>query len=142
MPDTVLNDGYITKGMQISYCATASGTFTALTDLLECPELGGDRDSIEITTLADGAHRYRDGLKNYGDAVNFTFLYDPTQFATLNGLSGVQYLKVELPDGENGALDTACTFSGTCSVKLNSAAANDVFKYTLSIRPNSEMNFA
>lgn len=136
------NEGYITKGMQLSYSTSSSGTFTALTDLLECPELGGDKDSIEITTLADGAHRYRDGLKNYGDAINFTFLYDPTQFSTLNGLSGNVYWKVELPDGEAGALDTTCTFSGTCNVKLSSAATNDVFKYTLAIRPNSEMVFA
>ena len=40
-----------------------------LTNLQEIPDLGGDTESIEITTLADAAHMYVNGIKNYGVVV-------------------------------------------------------------------------
>ena len=104
-----------------------------LTNLQEIPELGGDSEAIEITTLADEAHMYTDGIKNYGDSLAFKFLYEAEQFATLNGATGVQTWKVELPDA------TTCSFGGTCSVKLDGVGVNAALTYTLAIKPNSEM---
>lgn len=131
----------ISKGIKLSY-KTNSETYTDLTNLQEIPELGGDTESIEITVLSDAAHMYTNGIKNYGDSLAFKFLYDTTQFATLNSLSGSVDWKVSLPDGENGAIDTTCTFSGTCSVKLDGVGVNSALTYTLSIKPNSEMTWA
>ena len=124
----------ISKGIKLSY--KAESAFVELTNLQEIPELGGDTEAIEITTLADGAHTYTDGIKNYGDALAFKFLYEGTQFATLNGLTGVKEWKVALPDGEE------CTFSGSCSVKLDGVGVNAALTYTLSIRPSTEMAWA
>lgn len=124
----------ISKGIKLSY--GAGDTFTELTNLQEIPELGGETEAIEITTLADAAHMYCDGIKNYGDSLAFKFLYEQAQFSTLNGLTESQTWKVELPDGE------ACTFGGTCTVKLDGAGVNAVLTYTLSIKPNSEMVWA
>ena len=84
---------------------------------------------------------YTNGIKNYGDSLAFKFLYDTTQFETLNSLSGSVDWKVSLPDGENGAINTTCTFSGTCSVKLDGVGVNSALTYTLSIKPNSEMTW-
>ena len=131
----------ISKGIKLSYKTTGE-TYTDLTNLQEIPELGGDTESIEITVLSDAAHMYTNGIKNYGDSLAFKFLYDTTQFETLNNLSGSVDWKVSLPDGENGAIDTTCTFSGTCSVKLDGVGVNSALTYTLSIKPNSEMTWA
>lgn len=131
----------ISKGIKLSY-KTNGETYTDLTNLQEIPELGGDTESIEITVLSDAAHMYTNGIKNYGDSLTFKFLYDTTQFTTLNSLSGSIDWKVSLPDGENGAIDTTCTFSGTCSVKLDGVGVNSALTYTLSIKPNSEMTWA
>ncbi len=98
--------------------------------------MGGDVEAIEITTLADAAHMYTDGIKNYGDSLAFKFLYEKAQFSTLNGLTTSQTWKVALPDGES------CTFDGTCSVKLDGVGVNAALTYTLSIKPNSEMEWA
>lgn len=127
-------DAVISKGIKLS-CGSGSA-FTALTDLQEIPELGGSAESIEITTLADAAHVYTDGIKNYGDSLAFKFLYKKEQFTTLNGLSGAQSWKVELPDG------ATCTFSGTCSVALDGVGVNAALTYTLSIKPSSAMVWA
>ena len=87
----------ISKGITLSY-KSGEGQFTALTNLQEIPELGGDVEAIEITTLADAAHMYTDGIKNYGDSLPFKFLYEDAQFTTLNGLTGASEWKVTLPD--------------------------------------------
>ena len=120
----------ISKGIKLFYGEKE------LTNLMSIPELGGDTEAIEITTLADSAHMYTDGIKNYGDSLAFQFLYEATQFSTLNGLTGSQTWKVELPDGE------ACTFGGTCSVKLDGVGVNAALTYTLSIKPNTAMAWA
>ncbi len=104
-----------------------------LTNLQEIPELGGDAEAIEITTLADAAHMYTDGILNYGDSLAFKFLYEQAQFIELNGAGESVEWKVLLPDGN------ACSFTGTYSVKLDGVGVNAALTYTLSIKPTSEM---
>lgn len=129
-----MSEAVISKGIKLSY--GKENSYTALTDLQEIPELGGTAESIEITTLADAAHMYTDGIKNYGDSLAFKFLYKKEQFTTLNALTGSQGWKVELPDG------ASCTFSGTSSVALDGVGVNAALTYTLSIKPNSAMVWA
>lgn len=117
----------ISKGITLGYDETV------LTNLQEIPELGGDAEAIEITTLADAAHMYTDGIKNYGDSLSFKFLYETEQFETLQALTGSHNWKVTLPDS------TTCTFGGTSSVKLDGVGVNAALTYTLAIKPNSEM---
>ena len=120
----------LSKGITLSYGNTP------LTNLMEIPELGGSAESVEVTTLADVAHVYTDGLLNYGDSLAFKFLYEKEQFSTLAELTGVQTWKITLPD------TTSCSFSGTCSVKLDGVGTNAALTYTLSVKPSSEMTWA
>lgn len=120
----------LSKGITLSYGNTP------LTNLMEIPELGGSADSVEVTTLADAAHIYTDGLFNYGDSLAFKFLYEKEQFSTLAELTGVQTWKITLPDA------TSCSFSGTSSVKLDGVGTNAALTYTLSVKPSSEMTWA
>ena len=126
----------ISKGIKLSYKNGSGSSYTDLTNLQEIPELGGDSEAIEITTLADAAHMYTDGILNYGDSLAFKFLYDKTQFETLQGLSGSINWQVTLPDS------TTCAFTGTSSVKLDGVGVNAVLTYTLNIKPNSAMTWA
>ena len=128
--------GLLTKGITLSYAAQGTNEFTELTNLQEIPELGGEAEAIEITTLADAAHKYTDGILNYGDSLAFKFLYEKAQFVELNGLSGSQDWKVSLPDG------STCSFGGSASVKLDGVGVNAALTYTLSIKPDSEMIWA
>lgn len=125
----------ISKGITLSYKAGA-GEYVELTNLQEIPELGGEAEAIEITTLADAAHMYTDGILNYGDTLSFKFLYEKEQFTALQGLEGSNDWKVTLPDGTN------CTFGGTASVKLDGVGVNAALTYTLGIKPDSEMIWA
>lgn len=126
----------ISKGIILKYKTSTAQTYTELTNLQEIPELGGEAEAIEITTLADAAHKYTDGILNYGDSLAFKFLYDKTQFAALQALDGSIGWQVELPD------DSTCTFTGTASIKLDGVGVNAALTYTLSIKPDSEMTWA
>ena len=131
------DNAVISKGIKLSYKTTQEGSsYTDLTNLQEIPDLGGESEAIEITTLDDAAHMYTDGILNYGDSLSFKFLYKKTQFNTLTGLDGSIGWKVTLPDS------TTCTFTGTCSVKLDAVGVNNALTYTLAIKPDSEMTWA
>lgn len=120
----------ISKGITLSYGEKA------LTDLISIGDIGGSVDSIEITTLADAAHRFTDGLINYGDNLEFTFLYAQEQFEELHALEGSQDWKITLPDG------ATCSFGGSCSVRLSGVGVGAALQYVLSIRPDSLMVWA
>lgn len=125
----------ISKGIKLSY-KLGEAEYVELTDLQEIPQLGGTSESIEITTLADAAHMYTDGILNYGDSLSFKFLYAQEQFKALFAIKESCGWKVELPDG------AACTFSGTCSAALDGVGVNAALTYTLAIKPDSEMVWA
>lgn len=125
---------YISKGIKLAYKQDAE--YKELTNLQEIPDLGGEAEAVEITTLADSAHTYTDGILNYGDNLAFIFLYEKEQFIELNGLNKSCEWKVTLPD------ETTCIFSGTCSVSLAGVGVNAALTYTLNIKPNTEMVFA
>ena len=126
----------ISKGIKLSYKNGGGSSYTDLTNLQEIPELGGNSEAIEITTLEDAAHMYTDGILNYGDSLAFTFLYEKTQFDTLQDLTGSVSWQVTLPD------NTTCTFTGTSSVKLAGVGVNAALTYTLNVKPDSAMTWA
>lgn len=131
--------GILSKGITLSYSKTGGSDYTVIPDLQEIPDLGGDVDTVEVTTLADGAKRYIKGIKDYGD-LQFTFLYDNSSEASnyriLRGLEdagGVNYFKVTLPD------DTTFTFSGEVATAIAGAGVGDALTFTATITLNSDM---
>jgi len=129
--------GLLTKDITLSYKNGAS--FVELPDLQDIPDLGGEIEKVEITTLADGNRRYINGIKDFGDLA-FTFLYGNSaadSFRILTGLEAgglSQDFEVELGDG------TKFGFSGFPSVVLNGAGVNEALTFTLNIALNSEMD--
>lgn len=132
----------ISKGITLSYKTKEASSYTALTNLQEIPDLGGEAEAIEVTVLSDVAHMYTDGLLNYGDSLAFKFLYEKAQFAALNALEGSIGWQVALPDGADGATGSTCSFTGTASVKLDGVGVNAALTYTLAVKPDSEMIWA
>lgn len=128
--------GILSKGTKLAYKVSGAAEYVELTDLQEIPDLGGESEAVEVTTLADAAHMFIDGLISYGDSLAFKFLYAKAQFTTLSGIEEIASWQVTLPDG------TACTFTGGCSVKLDAVGINAPLTYTLAIKPNSEMVWA
>lgn len=124
--------GLNTIGVTLSHKAPEASEFTEIQNVLEIPELGGDVDKIEVTTLKSTSHEYIDGLINNGDSIAIKCLYDTNEYKTVQALKGKNCeWKVEFPDG-NGF-----EWSGTPSVKLDSVTVGGYLSYTVSIAPSS-----
>ena len=128
--------GILSKGITLSY-KTGVGEFITLTNLQEIPELGNNaREKVEITTLADDNKMYIAGLGDSGQDLSFKFLHEKEQFQNLAALTDRCDWKVELPDS------ISATFSGTPSIKMDSAGTNAALTYTLNITVESNIVFA
>lgn len=132
--------GKITKGITLSY-STNGTSWTEVEGLQNIPDIGGTAETIETTCFDNEYHTYIAGLKSAGDSIDFTLLHNKEQFATLNGLTGVMKWKVELPDGDNGAIGTTATFDGECSVKIDGVGTNAALTDTLSVKVSTDIAF-
>ena len=130
--------GLLTKGIKLSYSTSGTSSYTQIPDLMSCPALGGSKEKVDITTLADGAYKYIAGLKTQEDLA-FQFLYDNAEngsYRLAKGITGILNWKIEFPDG------TAFTFTGECSTAIDAAAVNAALTFTLTIVLNSDITVA
>ena len=136
---TKQSTGMLTKGITLSY--KLDDEFVILEDLQEVPDLGGETETVEVTTLKDGAKRYIKGLVDYGE-LEFGFLYgneSDSSFKVLQGLEDAGDpvdFKVTLPD------NTEISFSAEVSLKINAAVVGEALTFTATLALNSEMVFA
>lgn len=128
--------GLLTKDTELHY--DNNGTFERIDYLMEVPELGGEPEQVETTTLQDGTRRYIPGIKDPGD-LEFNFLYDNetegSNFRIAQGLAEAGNpvdFKVVFPDG------TEWAFTGIPNVRINAAGVNEALTFTLSIMLQSE----
>ena len=103
----------------------------------------GNPDQVETTDLCDEYHTYMDGLKNYGDNLEFVANYDEAKFNALNSLTEAQSVSILLC---SGASDTTgangkFTLTGEVSVRLNGGGVGDVMEMTIIIKPTSAITF-
>lgn len=127
--------GISSEGIKLSYKAGAD--FVVLPNIQEVPDLSnGERETIEVTTLADSERKYIGGLYAGSEGLEFKSLYNKDEFTTLNALTDEVEWKIEFPD------ELSVTFSGNCSVRLDGKGIGDVLTYTLVVIPTSKLVFA
>lgn len=131
-------EGVGAVGITLSYKKSGS-TYTELEGLQEVPELGGEKEKIEITTLADSAKRYRNGIKDYGDLA-YKFLYDnstaTSNYRVLKGFDDnddVVDFKITYADG------TSHAFRAQVGVKLDGVGVNGVMTFTANLSLQSDL---
>lgn len=131
--------GLLTKDTTLSYKTGSPAAYAEIPNLMEVPELGGDPEQVEVTTLTDSVKKYIPGVRDLGD-LTFSFLYDnsgPTSnYRILKGLetagAPVEF-KVEYPDG------TGHAFTAYVSVKMDSAAVNAALTFKASMSLQSDI---
>ncbi len=131
--------GLLTKETKLLYKVGSMDDFEEIDLLMEVPELGGDPEQIDVTTLADSVRKYIPGVKDLGD-LTFNFLYDNSgpnsNYRVLRGLQQNNTLatyKVEYPDG------TAHQFDAFVNVKMDAAAVNAALTFTASLSLQSDI---
>ena len=126
-------------------------TYTKVVDIKEFPDLGGDPETLETTTMTDAMQTFIMGLQG-NEAMEFTANYTPADYQKVAALSGLQKEysvwfgaddninksdAVAADGGDMGKFN----FSGQLSVRVKGASVNEVVEMTISIIPNSSITF-
>lgn len=128
----------LANGAKLGYKTTGE-TYTDLTGLKEIPELGGEPEKIDVTTLDDTAKRYEYGITDYGD-LEFKFKYENSSasspYRVLRELAKNRTktdFQLTLKDG------TKFTWSAIHNVKLGGGGVNGAIDFTLTMALQSEI---
>lgn len=117
--------------------------YKKLVDIKDFPDLGGNPEMLETTTLSDGAQTYIPGIESV-DGLEFTANYTKEDYEKLLALKGTEKkfsvwlggtvaAGVATPTGDNGKFN----FSGQLSVVVNGGGVNEVVGMTITIAPSS-----
>lgn len=128
--------------------ASNAEAYTKLIDIKEFPDLGGEPEMLETTTLSDKMQTYIAGIQSL-EGLSFTANYDKTDFAALKALEGNQEQfavwfggteagGVVTPDGSNGKF----SFTGELSVYPVGGGVNEVVDMNITIAPSTVIDFA
>lgn len=118
-------------------------TWEKLIDIKEFPDLGGEPDLLETTTLSDNMQTYIPGIQSM-EGLTFTANYTLTDFETLKEMEntekdfsvwfgGTGEADSLTPTGEDGKF----TFKGKLSVYPNGGGTNEVVGMTITIAPST-----
>ena len=135
---------YLMKGVT----SDNTTTWSKLIDIKEFPDIGGDPEMLETTTLSDKMQTFILGIQS-NEGLSFTANYTKTDFTTLKGLEGqdndyaIWFGASEsggtvTPDGSNGKF----SFKGELSVHVNGGGVNEVVEMTVTIAPTTVITFA
>jgi len=127
--------------------ATNGDAFTKLIDIKEFPDLGGEPEMLETTTLSDKMQTYIAGIQSL-EGLSFTANYDKADFSALKALEGKQEEfavwfggteagGVVTPDGSNGKF----SFKGELSVYPVGGGVNEVVDMNITIAPSTVITF-
>lgn len=128
--------------------AAAAEAYTKLIDIKEFPDLGGEPEMLETTTLSDKMQTYIAGIQSL-EGLSFLSNYDKADYAKLKALEGKkeQYAVwfggteaggVVTPDGSNGKF----SFDGELSVYPVGGGVNEVVDMNITIAPSTVISFA
>jgi len=128
--------------------AAAAEVYTKLIDIKEFPDLGGEPEMLETTTLSDKMQTYIAGIQSL-EGLSFLSNYDKADYAKLKALEGKkeQYAVwfggteaggVVTPDGSNGKF----SFDGELSVYPVGGGVNEVVDMNITIAPSTVITFA
>lgn len=125
----------------------ASSTYSKLIDIKSFPDLGGEPEMLETTTLSDPARTYIPGIKGGSGTMTFSANYTAADYDTVAALVGTeQDLAIwfgagsdgTTPDGSAGKFE----FKGYVDVYVNGGDVNAVVDMTISVAPTTEIKKA
>ena len=118
-------------------------TWTKLIDIKDFPDLGGEPEMLETTTLSDNMQTYIPGIQSL-DALSFTANYTKTDYTTLKALENTtkEYAVWFGGTGEGETLTPTGTdgkfkFSGQLTVFPMGGGVNEVVSMQINIAPST-----
>ena len=125
----------------------SESAYTKLIDIKEFPDLGGDPEMLETTTLSDKMQTYIAGIQSL-DGLSFTANYDLTNFKTLKALEGKnEKYAVWFGGTESGGVltptgsDGKFSFDGQLTAYPTGGGVNEVVDIGITIAPSTPIQF-
>lgn len=122
-------------------------TYSKLINIKEFPDIGGDPELLETTTLSDKMQTFILGIQSNG-GLNFNANYTKEDFTTLQALEGdeedyaiwfggTESGGVVTPTGSDGKF----SFKGELSVHVTGGGVNEVVDMAVTIAPTTVITF-
>lgn len=126
----------------------SDSTYEKLIDIKEFPDLGGEPEMLETTTLSDNMQTYIAGIQSM-DGLSFSANYDMADYKKLKALEGktesyavwfggTESGNTVTPNGSNGKF----SFGGELSVYPVGGGVNEVVGMNISIAPSTSITFS
>ena len=132
-----------------TYLMHKSGsTWENLTPIKSFPDLGGEPERIDVTTLSDAMRQYIPGVQDVS-STTFTANYDKTEYTKINDLSGSEgdyaiwfgatgSIGSETPDGHDGKFE----WKGDIMAYVNGGDVNSAVEMTIVAFPTTPFTLA
>lgn len=124
-----------TFGVSLKIGATAEAA-TKLVDIKDFPDLWGEPNLLETTTLSDAAVTNIPGIKS-SDLMSFTCNYTSADFTTVNEAANKeQYYVLEFSDGSK------FTWQGQHTVGVPGKGVDEVIEFQIHVVPATAVEFS
>lgn len=133
---------------QVYLMKKTDSTYSKLIDIKEFPDIGGDPELLETTTLSDPMQTFILGIQS-NEGLSFNANYTKADYTALKALEGAEndYAiwfgattsnNEDTPDGSNGKF----SFKGELSVHVSGGGVNEVVDMAITIAPTTPITFA
>jgi hypothetical protein len=125
-----------------------SDAYEKLVDIKDFPDLGGEPEMLETTTLSDSMQTFIEGIQS-SEALEFTINYDLETYKTISEMKGTEKefavwfggtetAGTVTPTGGEGKFE----FKGYISIRVGGKGVNEVKEATISIAPSTPIILA
>lgn len=123
-----------TQGVVLTVVPSAGGN-AVVVKIKDFPDLGGEPEMVEMTTLADSVQKYELGVQAQ-DSLEFTVNFDGDTYASLKQLESEHDNEYTISMGTEGAFQWA----GSHSVYLAGGGVNAPLEMKLVCVPETEVH--
>lgn len=122
----------LTKGAQLKLDSFVIAGVKSMGEITE------STNKIEVTTLADEAQKFINGIKSYGDAISFTCVYDKTEYLEVRALQDDQEHTVEIKYADGLTI----TFKAYVATTLSGVEVDAAHEFTIELTPAGAITIA
>lgn len=122
----------LTKGAQLKLDSFVIAGVKSMGEITE------STNKIDVTTLADEAQKFINGIKSYGDAISFTCVYDKTEYLKVRALQDDEEHTVEIKYADGLTI----TFKAYVATTLSGVEVDAAHEFTIELTPAGAITIA
>lgn len=115
-------------------------SYTKLIDIVEFPDLGGDPELIDVTTLSDPMQLFILGIQS-NDGLAFTANYTHEDYKKITDLKGTEH-SFAVAFGDEQGSEGLFTFDGLIDAHVAGAGVNEKVSMNIMIAPTTAITDA